>query len=258
MENIHQGHREKMRQRFLKSGLEGFADHEALELLLYYAIPRQDTNPIAHRLMDRYGSLTAVLSAPAEDLKKVEGIGESAAVLLKVAGQIGRKARLADAVQSCPMTDVETVGAYLLERYAGETHEIVYELCLDRKGKLLACKRLNDGGASSAALDIRKVVENAILTSASTDDNTPSMMQGGNACLFCIVSIALRISPFAHSILTAIGVFMIIPPLLPVSLFVLQAACQVSCQYSARVLRLSPLLIPSSQPLLFRLVLSCR
>ena len=100
MENIHQGHREKMRQRFLKSGLEGFADHEALELLLYYAIPRQDTNPIAHRLMDRYGSLTAVLSAPAEDLKKVEGIGESAAVLLKVAGQIGRKARLADAVQS--------------------------------------------------------------------------------------------------------------------------------------------------------------
>ena len=69
MENIHRGHREKMRQRFLKSGLEGFADHEALELLLYYAIPRQDTNPIAHRLMDRYGSLTAVLSAPAEDLK---------------------------------------------------------------------------------------------------------------------------------------------------------------------------------------------
>ena len=168
MENIHQGHREKMRQRFLKSGLEGFADHEALELLLYYAIPRQDTNPIAHRLMDRYGSLTAVLSAPAEDLKKVEGIGESAAVLLKVAGQIGRKARLADAVQSCPMTDVETAGAYLLERYAGETHEIVYELCLDRKGKLLACKRLNDGGASSAALDIRKVVENAILNTASS------------------------------------------------------------------------------------------
>ena len=93
---------------------------------------------------------------------------QGAAVLLKVAGQIGRKARLADAVQSCPMTDVETVGAYLLERYAGETHEIVYELCLDRKGKLLACKRLNDGGASSAALDIRKMVENAILTSAST------------------------------------------------------------------------------------------
>ena len=66
MEKIHQGHREKMRQRFLKSGLESFADHEALELLLYYAIPRRDTNPIAHRLMERYGSLTAVLGRDAE------------------------------------------------------------------------------------------------------------------------------------------------------------------------------------------------
>ena len=166
-DNIHRGHREKMRQRFLKSGLEGFADHEALELLLFYAIPRQDTNPIAHRLMERYGSLSAVLSAPAEDLKKVEGIGESAAVLLKAAGQIAQKARLSDATAQRPLTDVEAVGAYLLERYAGETHEVVYELCLDQKGKLLACKRLSEGSASSAALDIRKVVENAILTSAS-------------------------------------------------------------------------------------------
>ena len=64
------------------------------------------------------------------------------------------------------MTDVETAGAYLLERYAGETHEIVYELCLDRKGKLLACKRLNDGGASSAALDIREVTMEARDTTA--------------------------------------------------------------------------------------------
>ena len=61
---IHDGHREKMRQRFLKSGLDSFADHEALELLLYYAIPRKDTNPIAHALMERYGSLSAVLAAP--------------------------------------------------------------------------------------------------------------------------------------------------------------------------------------------------
>ena len=84
---IHDGHREKMRQRFLKNGLEGYADHEALELLLYYALPRRDTNPIAHVLMERYGSLAAVLNAPAEDLKMVEGIGESAAVLLR--GNLG-------------------------------------------------------------------------------------------------------------------------------------------------------------------------
>ena len=81
---IHDGHREKMRRRFLETGLEGFADHEALELLLYYAIPRRDTNPIAHALMERYDSLSGVLNAPVEDLEKVEGIGESAAILLSL------------------------------------------------------------------------------------------------------------------------------------------------------------------------------
>ena len=136
---IHDGHREKMRRRYLETGLEGFADHEALELLLYYAIPRRDTNPIAHALMERYGTLSAVLSAPVEDLQKVEGIGGSAAVLLSLVSRINRKARLADAAQETVINSTEQAGAYLLERFAGETREVVYLMCLDRKGKLLAC-----------------------------------------------------------------------------------------------------------------------
>ena len=164
---IHDGHREKMRQRFLKSGLDAFADHEALELLLYYAIPRRDTNPIAHALMERYGSLSAVLAAPVEDLKKVEGVGESAAILLKLAPQLYRKAKMSDAEQETILSSVERVGAYLLERFAGEKNEVVYQLCLDRKGKLLVCKKLGEGGVTSADLDIRRLVENALLSSAS-------------------------------------------------------------------------------------------
>ena len=164
---IHDGHREKMRRRFLETGLEGFADHEALELLLYYAIPRRDTNPTAHALMERYGTLSAVLSAPVEDLQKVEGIGGSAAVLLSLVSRINHKARLADAAQETVITSTEQAGAYLLERFAGETREVVYLMCLDRKGKLLACKRLADGGAASADLNIRKVMETVLLTSAS-------------------------------------------------------------------------------------------
>ena len=165
---IHDGHREHMRQRYLAGGLEGFAEHEALELLLYSASPRRDTNPIAHALIERYGSLSAVFSAPVEDLKKVEGVGESAAVLLKLAPQLYRKARLSDAEQETVLSSVERVGAYLLERFAGEKNEVVYQLCLDRKGKLLACKKLGEGGVASADLDIRRLVENALLTGASS------------------------------------------------------------------------------------------
>ncbi|MCI7712355.1 MAG: DNA repair protein RadC [Clostridiales bacterium] len=164
---IHDGHREKMRRRFLQGGLEPFADHEALELLLYYAIPRRDTNPIAHALMERYGSLAAVLDAPAEDLQKVEGVGESAAVLLKLVPQLYRKARLAEAERETVLNSSERAGAYLLERFAGEKHEVVYALYLDRKGKLIACRRLGEGGISSAGLDIRRLLEQALLTSAS-------------------------------------------------------------------------------------------
>ena len=164
---IHDGHREKMRHRFLQGGLESFADHEALELLLYYAIPRRDTNPIAHTLMERYGSLAAVLDAPVEDLQKTEGIGESAAVLLKLVPQLYRKARLAEAERETVLNSSERAGTYLLERFAGEKHEVVYALFLDRKGKLLACRRLGEGGIASAGLDIRRLLEQALLTSAS-------------------------------------------------------------------------------------------
>ena len=145
---IHDGHREKVRARFLTAGLDAFADHEALELLLYYAIPRRDTNPIAHALMERYGSLSAVLEAPVEDLRKVEGIGESAAVLLRLVPQLSRKSRLADARETV-LNSAERAGAYLLELFAGLSREVLYQLCLDQKG------------------NIRLLVENAILTSAS-------------------------------------------------------------------------------------------
>jgi DNA repair protein RadC len=164
---IHDGHREKVRQRFLNGGLESFADHEALELLLFYAIPRRNTNETAHLLMERYGSLSAVLSAPVEDLQNVPGVGEHAAVLLKLVPQLCRKARLADAGQDVVLNSSEKAGNYLLECFAGEQNEVIYQLCLDRKGKLLACKRLTEGGVASADLNIRQLVSNALLIGAS-------------------------------------------------------------------------------------------
>lgn len=163
---VHDGHRKNMRSRYLSHGLEGFAPHEALELLLYYALPRRDTNAIAHALIDRYGSLSAALSAPVEDLQKVEGIGESAAILLNLVAPLYRKAVLSEAetVLSTP----ERVGQYLIALFHGKQREYAYELCLDQKGRLLACRELAQGSSTSAAVEMRQVVEAAILTSAST------------------------------------------------------------------------------------------
>ena len=163
---MHDGHREKLRHRFAEGGAGQFTDCELLELLLFYAIPRRDTNDLAHRLLEQYGSLSGVLSAPAADLQQVEGIGESAAVLVKLAPELCRRAK-DGAKKETVLSSTEAAGRYLTERFAGESSEAVYQLCLDRKGKLLVCRRIGDGGLSSAGFSVRKLVENAVLTAAS-------------------------------------------------------------------------------------------
>ena len=165
---IHDGHRGRMRRRFLENGLDSFADHEILELLLFYAIPQGDVNPLAHDLMDRFGSLSAVFSAPVEMLTSVKGVKERTAALLTLVPEAARRARLAEMKSELILNTRENVGDYLLELFSRERNEAVYELCLDAKGKLLACRRLGEGSVSAVALDIRKVVENAILYSATS------------------------------------------------------------------------------------------
>ncbi len=80
--NIHAGHRSRLRDRFMKEGLSGFSEHEILELLLTYAIPQRDVNPLAHALITRFGSLSGVLDAGEHELMQVDGIGKNAASLL--------------------------------------------------------------------------------------------------------------------------------------------------------------------------------
>ena len=87
--SIHDGHRKRLKDRFLQFGLDSFTEIQVLELLLFYAVPRQDTNIIAHRLLKRFGRLSRVLDAPVEQLTEVDGIGEHAATLLKLANADG-------------------------------------------------------------------------------------------------------------------------------------------------------------------------
>ena len=74
---MHEGHRNRVKNRFLKEGLESFADHEVLELLLYFSIPRGDTNPVAHRLIERFQNLKSVFDADFSELKAVNGVGDN-------------------------------------------------------------------------------------------------------------------------------------------------------------------------------------
>ena len=167
-ESIHKGHRERLKQRFLEEGLDNFTDIQVLELLLFFAIPVKDTNPLAHALLDHFGSLTQVLEADVEELKKVPGIKDHAATLLALVTQLCRYYQVSSAQQNQVLTTLEDCGRYLVPRFFGRTKETVFLLCLDAKCKVLCCKEIGEGSVNSASISARKVVETALAANATT------------------------------------------------------------------------------------------
>ena len=164
---LHDGHRQRSKRRYLALGAEGMEDHQLLELLLFYAIPRQDTNETAHRLIQRFGSLQGVLHAAPEELTSVEGVGENAAVLVRLVGDMALRARCSSLPQKV-LNSPDRTGAYFMELLAGEKKEMLYQVCLDAKGKLLTCRCISKGSVAASPVSVRQVVENALYAGAST------------------------------------------------------------------------------------------
>ena len=166
--SIHDGHRSRLKERFCKEGLDHFEEHQVLELLLFYCIPRMDTNPIAHALLERFGSLSQVLEAPVEELEQVSGIGHNAAVFLSLITAAGRYYQINCAMRSVSINTVEECGRYLMPFFYGKRNETVYLLCLDAKCKVLSCKEIGEGSVNSANVPIRRIVEIALAANASS------------------------------------------------------------------------------------------
>lgn len=160
--NPHAGHRRRKREQFLRHGLDAFADHEALELLLFYAIPQRDTNGLAHLLVNRFGGLGGVLGASVEDLVQVEGMGETAAVLLKLVPAIYQKAMLSLSGEEEILDTTDRQGDFFLNLFAFESEERIYQVCLDAKGRKIRIDKIGMGDVASVGLNARKIVENAL------------------------------------------------------------------------------------------------
>lgn len=165
---VHDGHRDRMKRRLLEQGLDGFDDHQVLELLLFYALPRIDTNPLAHELLAHFGSLQAVFEAPAEELKKVKGIGENSLTLLKLIPEASRRYTMSANQFDNILDSSEKAGKYLAARFMYERDEVVIVICLDAKCKVICCRELFRGVANSAEISIRKIAELALAKNATS------------------------------------------------------------------------------------------
>lgn len=165
MEQLHTGHRARLRERFRSGGAEVLTDHEMLEMLLTYAIPRRDTNETAHRLMARFGTLGGVLAAPAEELEQVEGVGPAAAELLAFCGALtGRVRRRAMAAETgrVILDSPSRAAQYASTLLAGDTNEKLLVLCLDVKRAFLAFETVGLGTLAEVAVYPRRVAETAL------------------------------------------------------------------------------------------------
>ena len=164
--SIHDGHRSRLRQRFLEEGLEHFSPHQVLELLLFYCIPRKDTNEIACNLINRFGSLSAVLEAPVSELKKVPGMGDAAATFLSLVPAVNRYYLTHHDNSPVFMNSVSDYGNYLSGCLRGRRNEMVYMMCLDAKCKLISCREVGEGCTNYASVPIRRIVETALAENA--------------------------------------------------------------------------------------------
>lgn len=167
--SIHDGHRQRLKKRFVDQGLDSFTQVQALELLLFYIIPRQDTNELAHRLLERFGSFSQVLDADLEELRSVKGIGENAAIFLKMIPAAARYYMVDKAeLDGNPLLTTEACGKYLMPNFLGRSNETVYLLCLDAKGKVICCRMVGEGGINSAGVPIRRIVEISLAAKATS------------------------------------------------------------------------------------------
>lgn len=161
--NLHENHRSRVRKRFIENGLDGFADHEVLELMLYYCYPRRDTNEIAHRLINEYGTLYNLLEADTQDIINRCGVTQNVAVLIsmipKVANLYIRKKWNRD---MAVIEDVKTAGRYAVSLFVGRTNEALYIFCLDTGRRLNHISLIAEGTLDETPVYPREIVAEAL------------------------------------------------------------------------------------------------
>lgn len=200
-DNKHEKHRERVRERFIKDGLDGFADHNVLEMLLFYAIPVKDTNELAHDLLNTFGSLSAVFDARLEDLVKVKGVGEKTAVLIKMIPQLFRKYETDKLkTNAVSLNSAELIAKYASKYFKGLTEERLYVMCLDSVCNLLDMVHISSGTSKSTPINMRLIVETAFRADASSIILVHNHPSGITAPSKKDIDVTMSISNLAESI----------------------------------------------------------
>ena len=157
---LHTGHRERVLKEFLDRGFdEKTPPHKVLEFLLFYCVPRADTNPLAHELIDKYGSLSGVLNAPIEELADFKGLTLRGAALLKAIVPVSRIYTYEESVSPGMFTSLDDVGEFLHKKLSGYTKECACVLFMNASGKYKGFEMLSEGDIDSVGISMRTLLK---------------------------------------------------------------------------------------------------
>ena len=162
-ENIHAGHRDRLRSEILASSdPTKISEHKLLEMLLFYGIPQKDTNPIAHELINKFGSFSAVFEADVSELAAVKGMTKNAAALIKLMIPLAKIYIKQKYEPSHTFTDINDIGNYIFMQYLGITNERLCVMYLDDLGKMLAFETVSEGCMEAVGVNIRAIAQRAL------------------------------------------------------------------------------------------------
>jgi len=167
-DNVHKGHRERFRKRYLYYGLSSFEDHEVLELLLYYCVKVQNTNELAHRLINEYGSLMQLFTADPMEVMKRCRLSDGTAVLISLIPHLAQRYFVGEVKSGIPLIDSERAGQYALSLFTGKRVECFFIICLDTQRRLIHSALVSEGTINEAQVYTRKVVEAALRYGAAS------------------------------------------------------------------------------------------
>ena len=152
----HGGHRDRLRERFIRDGLDGFEEHNILEMLLFYPIPQKDTNELAHALLDRFGSLESVFNATPEELMQIDGVGEHTARFLSMFSKT-IDAYITDRRQNEMISGIENITDFAIKKLAYLPTECLLMLFIDNKQFMISWHVLQEGCISPQMIDNRSI-----------------------------------------------------------------------------------------------------
>ncbi len=165
--STHDGHRARLKERFLREGLDSFSTHEVVELMLFYAIPQRDVNETAHLLVEHFGSLAGILEADIDEIKNVPGVGTHAATMFKMICAVTRRYAIERGKAEMRYTSGKQIGEYLVRLYIGLTVERAYLMMFDNSMKLLDVAIVGDGAVNSVNITPRTIIEKTLRRNAT-------------------------------------------------------------------------------------------